>query len=268
MTFQIFSQRDPRWSSHALGSGAGEMGAYGCKETDFSMIAWNAYPDLKLNPAQLDDAMVAHGGIFSADLLPDNALDRMWPDRFKTTVVPGFNQAAVNAAIASPDVYTIVCIHNPAAGVPVFHFMVMYTGTTVADPWWGKVMTLGAWGGASVVVKTIYVRSLKAQRDAAIAAAKAAADAAATAAKAKADADAAAAKAAADAAAAQAAAEAAAQAAAAAKAAQDAADAKAAADAGAKAADGATKAGPLLDPPTRSLIEAIIVLLTLLLKRG
>jgi hypothetical protein len=234
MAFQIFSQRDPRWAGHALGSGAGELGPYGCLETSFTMVAYDAYSDMHYDPASMDDTLYAANDFISGDLLPDNALDRVWPDRFRTTTESGFNAAHVAAQVASPEGYAIVCIHNPAAGVSGYHFMVLGGTNLVADPWWGKWMTLAAWGGPGVVVKVLYIQTFRAEL-----AAKAVADAAAQAAQATA-------KAAADKAAADAAA-----AAAAAKAAQDAADAaaaeqaakdKAAADAAAKAAADAAAA--------------------------
>jgi hypothetical protein len=232
--FQIFSQRDPQWAGHALGSGAGEMGPYGCLETDFTMIAYDAYGDMHFNPASMDDTFW-NAGVFSGDLLPDNALDRAWPDRFQTHTEQGYNATNVMAAVNSPDTYVIVCIHNPAVGVSAYHFMIMAGDNLVFDPWWGKPMAFSSWGGPSVAVKTIFVRSLAKER-----AAAQAAQAAAQAAAVKAAADAAAAKSAADIAAAKAAAQAAADKAAAdaaaAKAAADQAAAKAAADAAAVAA--------------------------------
>jgi len=267
MAFQIFSQRDPRWAGHALGSGTGELGPYGCYETCLTMVAYDAYPDLHYTPPAFDDLLWSKG-VFSGDLLPDNALDRAFPNdgglgpRFSSHVEAAFNQAHINAAIAAPDEYAVVWIHNPAVGVPGYHAMVMYSPTQVADPWWGKVMTLATWGGPGIVVKTLYVKVLRAQRAAAAAAqaaaAKATADAAAAAAKAKADAEAALAAAQAQAAAAEAAAKAAAEA-------QAQADAKAAAEAAAAdareaaahaAADAAARAEanntPVTAPPTPS----------------
>lgn len=244
-----FSQRNPSWAGHALGSGAGELGLYGCYETVFTMVYNDAY-GANYNPAEFDD-LLWKDGVFSGDLLPDNALDRAFPGRFQTTVEYGFNQGKVNAAIASPDTYAIVCIHNPAAGVSGYHFMLMYQPTEVVDPWWGRIMAFSSWGGPSVVVKTIYVKSLKAQVDAAAAQAAAAA---------KAQADAAAALAAAQQAAADAKAKADAAAAAQAAAAAEAAKEAAAADAREAAAQAAAEAAARAEsvaagkatPPTKA----------------
>ena len=260
MAFQIFCQRDPQWANHALGSGAGELGPYGCLETCFTMVAYDAYSDMHYNPATMDDTLWAKGD-FQGDLLPDNALDRAWSDRFQTHTVNGFPAAEVSAAVAAPDEYAIVCIHNPAAGVTGYHFMVLGGLNLVADPWWGKWMTFATWGGPGVAVKVIFIKSLAAQR-AAQAAAQAAAAQAAAAAAAKAAAAQAAAKAAADAAAAQAAAEQAAKDAAA-KAAAQAAENQVAEEAAAKARQNAENltVKPLINPVERGLIEAIIVTL-------
>jgi hypothetical protein len=134
VAFQIFSQRDPRWAGHALGSGAGELGPYGCLETCFTMIARDSYVDMEgYNPATFDDTLYAAGD-FQGDLLPDNALDRVWSDRFHTVTESGFNAAHVTAQCASAEGYAIVCIHNPAAGVSGYHFMVLGGVNLVADP--------------------------------------------------------------------------------------------------------------------------------------
>lgn len=268
MAFQIFCQRDPQWANHALGSGAGELGPYGCLETCFTMVAYDAYSDMHYNPASMDDTLWAKGD-FQGDLLPDNALDRAWPDRFQTHTVYGFPAAEVSAAVAAPDEYAIVCIHNPAAGVTGYHFMVLGGLNLVADPWWGKWMTFATWGGPGVAVKVIFIKSLAAQRAAADAAQAAAAQAAADA-QAKAAAAQAAAKAAADAAAAAAAQQAAVEQAAkdaAAKAAAIAAENQVAAEAAAKAKQDAENltVKPLINPVERGLIEAILVTLRVII---
>lgn len=225
MSFQIFSQRDPRWARHALGSGAGELGPYGCFETCFTMVAYDAYPDMKWTPDVMDDKLWASGVFHGTDLLPDNALDQAFPGRFASHTEYGWNQAHINAAVASADTYAIVCMHDAAVGVPGYHFMVIYSPSTVADPWWGRVMGDSGWGLPNSAVKVIFIKSLRAQLEAQQAAAAAAA-----------------AKAAAAAAALQQAQEAAAAAAAAAKAAEEAAAEKAAQDAAAQAAADAREA--------------------------
>ncbi len=283
MGFQIFGQRDPRWAKHALGSGAGELGLYGCLLTSFCMIAYDAYSDLKMTPDVFDTYLYSKGEFVHGDELPDNALDRTWPDRFSTTVENGWNQAHVNAAVASPDTYAVVCIHNPAIGVSGYHFMVVYSPSTVADPWYDDIATDRFWAMPGDVVKVIYVKSLAAQRAAAqaaaaqaaaqAAAAKAAADAAkaaAAAAAAKAAADAAAAKAAADAAAAAAKAQADYEAAlAAAQAAADAREARAHAAADAAARASAAQVQPVgpLDSAEKSFFDALDTFLVLLVER-
>lgn len=272
MGFQIFGQRDPRWAGHALGSGAGELGPYGCLLTCFCMVAYDAYGDMHYTPDNFDNALYGAGVFQNGDELPDNALDRVWPDRFSTTVVNGWNQAQVNAAVASPDTYAIVCIHNPAIGVAGYHFMVVFSPSTVADPWYDDVATDGFWAMPGDVVKVIYVKSLAAQRAAAQAAA---AQAAAQAAAAKAAADAAAAaaaKATQDAAAAAAAAKAQADyeaAVAAAQAAENAREARdhAAADAAARASVAQLSPIGPLDTAEKSFIDALDTFLVLLVER-
>ena len=106
-----YSQRDPRWRNHPLGYGPllGTIGDYGCFDTTLAMVAtWAGW---KTNPAQLDEAMVAHGGIFQKDptgtfdYLPDDGkslreLAVAHGDGWKIPPIPA-SVFAVNAADAA-----------------------------------------------------------------------------------------------------------------------------------------------------------------------
>ena len=160
----IYGQRDPRWAAHALGWGPadGTIGAYGCFDTVLAMIAEDS--GLGVTPASIDEAFTAKRvfvcdptGTF--DLLPDNALDQLYPGRFHTTTVAGFQAAAIAKAVASPDTYAYGWISTPA--VPT-HFVLFWTPDAfeIADPWTGKVGYLAGYGGAGAIHKTGLVQRL------------------------------------------------------------------------------------------------------------
>src|SRR5947209_5357476 len=100
MLEKIYNQYDPRWAGHALGSGAGELGPFGCRETCDTMTAYDAYGDMHYDPASFDDLMYSRGQ-FAGDLLNVNALDHVWPDRFKTTVYDGIRLDVAQALVSS-----------------------------------------------------------------------------------------------------------------------------------------------------------------------
>lgn len=166
MSFLVESQQNPAWSGVELGWGppGSTIGAFGCLLTDFSMIAIDTGHNL--NPAQLNAAMVAHGGIFvlcgggdvDHDCLPDNALDILFPGEYQTHHVDGFDVAGIKAAVDSPDTYVILYILTAT----ITHFAIAYSDTAqyLADPWIGKVDTLAGYGGSGVIRKTTYVRHL------------------------------------------------------------------------------------------------------------
>jgi hypothetical protein len=165
-----YSQRDPRWRNHALGFGPalGTIGQYGCFNTTLAMVAtWAGW---KINPAQIDEAMVAHGGIFQRDptgtfdYLPDNALARLWPQRFAWVGSwPGLRSDLIGAALPTPDQYVMLYIHS--AAVPM-HFVPVVGGSAanwkIDDPWDDVVKFLNSSYGAGSISKTIIVRALKA----------------------------------------------------------------------------------------------------------
>jgi hypothetical protein len=145
-----YSQRDPLWRNHPLGYGPllGTIGDYGCFDTTLAMVAtWAGW---KINPAQLDEAFVAHGKIFQRDptgtfdYLPDDALARLWPHRFAWVGSwPGLRSDLITAALPTPDKYTMLFIHS--AAVPM-HFVPVVGGTRrnwkIDDPWDDVVKSL------------------------------------------------------------------------------------------------------------------------------
>ncbi len=282
---KLFSQRDPRWSGHALGWGPalGTIGAYGCYETDFAMIALDS--GFGVDPASQDDDFTnkhvfVRESTGTYDLLPDNALDLAYPGRFQTSAYSGYRADLIAAAVPSPDTYVALFIST--ASVPT-HFVLAWSadGKYIADPWTGAVGTLAGYGGPAAIHKTILIKKLPdpgiaaAQAAQAAAVAKAASDAAAAVAAAqkaaadKAIADAAVAKAAADA---QAVADAAAAEHAAAQAASDAADAALAAYLAEQAAKAKVASNPLPVPSQPVIVQdgglqgLLILLLNFFLK--
>ncbi len=163
-----YSQRDPRWRNHPLGYGPalGTIGDYGCFDTTLAMVAtWAGWT---INPAQIDEAMVAHGGIFQRDptgtydYLPDNALALLWPDRFTWMGSwGGLRSDLIAAALPTPDQYVMLYIHS--AAVPM-HFVPVVGGNpanwTIEDSWDDVVKSLNGSYGAGSISKTIIVRAL------------------------------------------------------------------------------------------------------------
>lgn len=161
------SQRDPRWASHELGWGPPEgntIGAIGCLETDYAMICWDSFGDMHYNPDTLNNVFksrriyVQDPDVVDFDLLPDNALDLVWPQRFKSTTVQGWPTAAVAGAVASPDVYVIAHVVPP--GISHFVIIASSDGRIIADPWTGKYGLLASYGGPGSVAKVDFVHKL------------------------------------------------------------------------------------------------------------
>jgi hypothetical protein len=164
-----YSQRDKRWRNHPLGYGPalGTIGDYGCLDTTFAMVAtWAGW---KINPAQLDEAFVRHGGIFQRDptgtfdYLPDNALARLWPRRFAWVGSwAGLRSDLIARALPTPDEYSMLYIHS--AAVPM-HFVPVVGGSPrnwkIDDPWDDVVKYLNGSYGAASISKTIIVRAMK-----------------------------------------------------------------------------------------------------------
>ncbi len=169
MAVMGYSQRDPKWRNHPLGYGPalGTIGEFGCFDTTLAMVAtWAGWP---INPAQIDEAMVAHGGIFQRDptgtfdYLPDNALALLWPDRFAWVGSwGGLRSDLIAAALPSPDQYVMLYIHS--AAVPM-HFVPVVGGSpanwTIDDSWDDVVKYLNNSYGSGSISKTIIVRALK-----------------------------------------------------------------------------------------------------------
>lgn len=212
----LYAQIAAAWRNKELGWGppGSTIGKYGCYDTTFAMIAHGVLGIY--DPASLDDLFTAQrifmpsgGGDF--DLLPDNALDRAVGGRFTTETVGGWDQARVNAAVASNDTWCALFLvgYSPLWKMNITHFVLAFGGTRIADSYDGVVRDLSAHGGVGNVKKMmfVHVHPDPATAAAAIAAAQAAAQAAqaAKAAQAASDAAAAEAKAKADAASAQAA---------------------------------------------------------------
>lgn len=157
---RIYNQRDPRWATHVLGwgPGLGTIGAYGCYDTVCATIAEDA--GIHVFPSTFD-VLATNKRIFlrdpsgTYDFLPDNALDLVFPGRFKTVAYAGFRRDLIAAAIPTKDTYAYVHISTPT--VPT-HYVLMLGTDAIADPWYGKVGSLASYGGPGAVVKTYIVR--------------------------------------------------------------------------------------------------------------
>jgi hypothetical protein len=157
----LYGQRDPRWANHPLGWGPalGTLGQYGCFDTVLAMIANDS--GHQVDPASLDDLFTA-AHIFvreptgTYDLLPDDALPKVYPGDYTESSYWGWRGDLVGTAVPSPNTYAILWIST--ASVPT-HFVLAYSadGKSIADPWTGRVGTLAGYGGSAAVHKTILV---------------------------------------------------------------------------------------------------------------
>jgi hypothetical protein len=163
---QLFSQRDPRWANHPLGWGPkdGTIGQYGCLDTVLAIIARDMFNDPRFTPASLDERFT-NAKIFvkdstgTFDLLPDNALELLYPASVTHTSITGFAAAEIAAAVKSPDTYAVLWIST--ASVPT-HFVLAYSADAkyIADPWTGQVGLLSSYGGPAAVHKTLLIKKL------------------------------------------------------------------------------------------------------------
>lgn len=144
----VYSQRDPHWASHQLGTAAGAtIGQYGCYLTCFAMKA--EYYGHAITPARLNDLFTQRSLYVDGDLLTDNQLQELYPD---CTFVAAHDYTTIPADLAllqhlASDPATTITLeidfdHNPGDGIQT-HFveLVSWDGTTlrIADPWWGSV---------------------------------------------------------------------------------------------------------------------------------
>lgn len=160
----LYSQRDARWASHALGWGPalGTIGAYGCLDTVDAMIATDT--GHVLNPAQMDEAFTA-AQIFvreptgTFDLLPDDALAKAFPGRYEVASYAGYRGDLIKAAVPTPDTYAVLYIST--AAVPT-HFVIASSadGTHIIDPWTGSYGLLSGYGGPAAIHKTTLVKAV------------------------------------------------------------------------------------------------------------
>jgi hypothetical protein len=163
---KLYSQRNPAWANHALGWGPalGTIGAYGCYDTDFAMIAFDS--GFNVDPASQDDdftnkQIFVRESTGTYDLLTDNALDKAYPNRFQTSSYSGYRADLIASAVPSADTYVVLWIST--AAVPT-HFVIAWSadGKYIADPWTGAVGTLAGYGGPAAIHKTVLIKKLPA----------------------------------------------------------------------------------------------------------
>ena len=153
---QFFSQRDPKYAGHPLGWGPkdGTIGEFGCYNCVCAMIAWAC--GLHYTPVMFDVLATAlkvfvRDSTGTYDFLPDNALDVVFPGRFKTVAYSGFRADLITAAIRAKNQYAY--LHISTASVPT-HYVWALGLNAIADPWWGRVGALAGYGGPGAVVRT------------------------------------------------------------------------------------------------------------------
>ena len=140
---KLFSQRDPQWAGIQLGNAAGStLGDYGCYDTCFAMIA--CYFGKDTNPAKLNQDFKAGNIYVNANLLTDDALNKIYGD---IQYVGSDHYESVPADLSKLQSYmqddsltVTLCIDM---GVNGYHFVeaVDCDGKTVtiANPWTGNV---------------------------------------------------------------------------------------------------------------------------------
>jgi hypothetical protein len=168
---QIDNQCNPQWAGHALGYvSPGTICQYGCLLCVLCDIAYDSFGDMHYTPDKLDGVFQA-AGIFEKDstgtfdLLPNDALDRVWPGRFKTETYSGFRADLVKAAIPTPDTYVYYWVHgySPYWKVVVAtHYVHGWSadGAYIGDVEGGVVRALSAYGGPANVGQTVLVKRL------------------------------------------------------------------------------------------------------------
>lgn len=168
MGVQILSQVDSRWRNHTLGYGGqvGTIGLYGCYLTVCAMIAKAC--GFNYDPATLDTLAKAlrvyvMDPTGTYDFLPDNALDKLFPGRFRTVAYAGFRKDLIDAAVPSKNSFAYVHIvgYSPLWRMVIAtHFALCWSkGPTyyIADPQGGVVRNLvAAYGGAVKTYITTY----------------------------------------------------------------------------------------------------------------
>lgn len=159
-----YCQRDPRWASHPLGYGpaTGTIGAYGCLDTTWADVCtWSGHTT---NPAQLDELFTA-AKIFQRDptgtfdFLPDDALAKLWPARFKWLgSYSGYRADIIAKVLPTKDQYAAVAL---VASGGRSHFAPIVSAGVIGDPWVGTDVNLGAYTNSGwSVIRTIVVQAL------------------------------------------------------------------------------------------------------------
>lgn len=161
----IYSQINAAWRNHVLGYGGvpGTIGAYGCYLTVCAMIAKAC--GFNYTPPTLDALATAKkvyvrdpSGTY--DFLPDNALDKLFPGRFKTVAYAGFRKDLVDAAIPSKNSFAYLHIvgYSPLWRMNIAtHYVLCWSkgpNFLIADPQGGAVRNLAASYQLGSVVKT------------------------------------------------------------------------------------------------------------------
>lgn len=140
MAFQLFGQRDPQWSGQILLGGPDTIGAAGCLLCVNAMIVYDSYGDSHYTPGTLNALFKSRHDYVSGDLLTDQALSAIWPDRFTEVRINGYNAATMMAAVNSPNQYCYLGLSGPGT-----HFVLAAGSNLIADPWTGKYGTLSGY---------------------------------------------------------------------------------------------------------------------------
>ena len=153
LTPPLFSQREPEWSSHQLGTSDKTIGSHGCVVTCLAMIL-QAF-GLAETPASVNEKMTARHGYHSTNHVIWESVQRIWPSvnfmgRFDCITVPA-PTAEINRRLALGFPVIAWLDFDERPGIQQ-HFVLLVeavldnSGETVDyhihDPWTGKVNTL------------------------------------------------------------------------------------------------------------------------------
>jgi len=143
----VYLQRDSRWTNQRLGTVDGiTLGAYGCYVTSLAMVA-GSYGH-HITPAALDDVLTNRNVYANGDMMPDDALARVYPDLrlervYEWSGVPA--DLGVLARLARDPALAVVLgldfDADPTDGIQT-HFVTMQTcdgrAVWIDDPWYGN----------------------------------------------------------------------------------------------------------------------------------
>jgi len=147
LTPPLFSQREPEWSSHQLGTSDKTIGSHGCVVTCLAMIL-QAF-GLAETPASVNEKMTARHGYHSTNHVIWESVQRIWPSvnfagRFDCTSVPApTDEINRRLALGYPVIAWLDYSDRPGIQqhfvllVDTIHHNGVFDDYAIQDPWTG-----------------------------------------------------------------------------------------------------------------------------------